>query len=119
MSKTQTYVLIPIDQKRFGIMDSVAMVEKFANRWKLTPVIFKEDRFFDGYWNQAMCAYLRRPRGYLRTHAVFVYLANTPLTARRAVEQWHKFLDQYYEMKPFSAALQAFTAPRRQFLEKE
>lgn len=119
MSKAQKYVLLPIDQKRYGILDSEAMVEKFAHRWGLTPVNIQEPQFTNLYWNAGMNAYLKRPRGYLRTHAVFVYLANTPLAARKAATEWHRWLDQNYIMKPLAAALISLIQDRELKFETE
>ena len=84
MQKAHNYVLLPIDEKRYGIMDSQATVQHFANRWGMKLVAIKEPQFTNVYWNAAMRAYLKRPRGYLRTHAVYVALANSPLAARKA-----------------------------------
>jgi len=117
MSKEQKHVVFPIDEKRWGIMDAQAKVEKFTHRWGLKLVNIKEPAMTNIYWNAGMNAYLKRPRGYLNTHAVYVAVANTPTAAKKAAAEWVRWLNQDYEMKPESAALANMIRPRNEFLE--
>ena len=103
MSKAQKYVLLPIDEKRFP--DASERIAKFAERWGMEIVEIKEPWRTSFYWNVAMKAFLKRPRGYLQTYSVHIALANTPLAAKKAATQWRDWLDQFAQMKPASAAV--------------
>lgn len=94
-SKCHKYVLLPA-----GYHEDADMA-KFMERWNLEPIALDETFFVNVVWNRAMKSYVRRPRGYLHTRAVYVGLAKTPLTAKKACDQFVQWLRNCgYSMKP-------------------